>query len=171
MQLLRQKRERAALKYKPRHVNLLLVAEAPPAAEDRYFYFESVASNDWLFVAVVEMLFGEKPSRSDKSAWLARLQRTGVFLIDLKLDPVDGSPLERHVPSLVSRCQFLRPERIVLIKATVYDAAYKPLKASRLPVVNKRVPFPSTGQQGKFRMQFAAALKECGMERERGTVR
>jgi hypothetical protein len=49
-------------------------------------------------------------------------------------------------------------ERIILIKTTVFDAAYGALKSSGLPVVNRRIPFPSTGQQKRFREQFAEAL-------------
>ena len=155
----RKRREVAARKFQPGKVRLLLVAEAPPRADDRYFYFEDVASHDWLFRGVVEVLFGQKPSRTDKPILLSRLKNSGVFLIDLKLDPVDGSPLNGHVPGLVSRCQRLRPKYIVLIKASVYDAAYHVLRDFGLPVIDKRIPFPSTGQQGRFHRQFGAAVR------------
>src|SRR5205085_734267 len=42
----RRRRDRAARKYQPASVELLLVAEAPPSAFDRYFYFEDVATQD-----------------------------------------------------------------------------------------------------------------------------
>ena len=45
----RRRRDRAARKYRPKQVELLLVAEAPPAALDRYFYFEDVREQDSLF--------------------------------------------------------------------------------------------------------------------------
>jgi hypothetical protein len=38
----RKRREEAAARYRPDSVDLLLVAEAPPSALDRYFYFEDV---------------------------------------------------------------------------------------------------------------------------------
>ncbi len=155
----RARRQRAAEKYKPDKVRVLLVAEAPPAADDRYFYFEDVASHDWLFKGVVEVLLGRKPARSEKRACLRKLQEMGIFLIDLKLDPVDASPLQACVPDLLARCWALAPERIILIKATVFDAAYAPLRCAGLPVVNKRIYFPSSGRQGEFRRQFAEALK------------
>mgnify|MGYP001065748049 CR=1 FL=1 len=126
-------------------------AEAPPAADDRYFYFEHVTAHDWLFVGVAEVLLGRKPSRSEKAGTLTRLREMGVFLIDLKLDPADGSSLAKHVPDLVSRCRILKPERIILVKATVFDAAYGPLRAAGLPVIDHRVYFPSTGRQARFR--------------------
>lgn len=159
----RKRRQEAALKYRPKDVKLLLVAEAPPADESRYFYFEDVTTNDWLFRGVVEVLFGETPDRSDKAKWLKALKDRGMFVVDMKLDPVDDSDLEAYVPDLVSRCQLLRPEHIIVIKVTVYDAAYEELRAAGLPVVEKRIPFPSTGQQGRFREEFKEALEMCGI--------
>src|SRR5690606_9747726 len=83
----RAKRESASRKYRPKNVALLLVAEAPPQALDRYFYFEQVRSNDWLFRAVVKGIFGNVPSRDDKAYWLLELKRSGVYLIDASKDP------------------------------------------------------------------------------------
>ena len=57
-----------------------------------------------------------------------------MFLIDLKPDPVDGSPLAPYVPALLDRIAELRPERIIVIKADVFDAAYPALSAAGLPV-------------------------------------
>ncbi|WP_234902395.1 hypothetical protein [Mycobacteroides abscessus] len=81
-----------------------------------------------------------------------------MFLIDLKPDPVDGSPLSPYVPALLDRIVELEPERIILIKADVYDAAYPTLAAAGLPVSKVRVPFPSHGQQQKFKAAFGRAL-------------
>jgi len=154
----RARRQRAAEKYKPDRVRVLLVAEAPPAADDRYFYFEDVTSHDWLFMGVAEVLLGRRPARCEKRAVLKELQQAGVFLIDLKPDPADGSPLHNYVPDLVARCRALAPEKIILIKATVFDVAFSALRAAGLPVVDVRVYFPSTGRQGDFREQFARAV-------------
>jgi len=154
---IRGRRQAAAQKYRPNAVRLLLVAEAPPK-DNRYFYFEDVTAHDWLFREVSESLLGRKFAPSEKAEGLAKLRGLGVFLIDLKLDPVDGSSLQEYVPDLVRRCRDLNAERIILIKATVFDAAYGALKSAGLPVVNRRIPFPSTGQQRRFRERFAEAL-------------
>jgi hypothetical protein len=45
----RARRAEAAARYRPKAVRLLLVAEAPPSALDRYFYFEDVPEQDSLF--------------------------------------------------------------------------------------------------------------------------
>jgi len=157
----RAKRESASRKYRPKNVALLLVAEAPPQALDRYFYFEQVRSNDWLFRAVVKGIFGNVPSRDDKAYWLLELKRSGVYLIDASKDPLEKPRLQGFVPDLVRRCRKLQPKCIILIKASVYDAAYAQLVESHLPVVNARLPFPSNGQQARFHRQFRKALKEC----------
>lgn len=63
------------------------------------------------------------------------------------------------MPDLVRRVRELQPERIVLIKATVYDAAYAALAAAGLPVSSVRVPFPGSGRQKQFEEAFAKATR------------
>jgi len=155
----RRRRARAARKYKPTRVKLLLVAEAPPAALDRYFYFEKVPRQDSLFRYVVRSILGVESTRENKPQLLARLRNEGVFLIDLKTDPIDRAPLSDCVPDLQRRAQRLKPDKIVLIKATVYDAAFTALRKAHLPVIDERVPFPGSGQQRRFQIAFTRALK------------
>ena len=159
-ELLRQ-RARAAARYKPEPIDLLIVAEAPPSEPSRYFYFEDVRTQDALFRYVASTILGERPTRENKPDLLLKLRDRGVFLIDLKLDPADGSPLARHVPALVERCRALRPRAVILIKTTVYDAAYRPPRTSRTPVVDERIPFPGSGQQKRFEEAFTRALNKA----------
>jgi len=155
----RARRDRAGRKYKPERIDLLLVAEAPPTALDRYFYFEYVQQQDSLFRYVCRAVLKKEPTRTNKSAQLAELRDHGVFLIDLQQEPHDSTPLATLVRRLVSRCRRLSPFRIILIKVNVFDAAYEPLRQAGLPVVNVRVPFPGSGQQAKFMRQMQKALK------------
>src|SRR3954467_13749513 len=67
-----RERRRAAERYEPDVVDLLLVAEAPPSALDRFFYFEHVTTHDSLFRYVVRGILGETPSR-DKAPYLDEL--------------------------------------------------------------------------------------------------
>ena len=161
----RRRRYRAARRYRPENVQLLLVAEAPPASLDRYFYFPDVRAHDSLFRHVASEILRREPSRENKAELLRLLRDAGVFLIDLKLDPTDGSPLAGHVPSLLRRVRRLQPDKVILIKATVYDAAYRPLRDAGFPVVDVRVPFPGSGQQARFRKAFRTARRK----RPRGT--
>ncbi len=155
------KRRTAAAKYKPKKVDLLLVAEAPPCDLDRYFYFENVAEHDWLFRYVWEALRNEKPDRASKADHLAALRDEGVFLIDLHEDNISQptrAQLDPHIPGLIDRCRALKPRRIILIKSIVHDAAFEPLKAAGLPVIDARIPFPASGQQKKFLDLFRLAV-------------
>lgn len=156
----RARRERAARQYKPTKVDLLLVAEAPPSALDRYFYFPDVREQDSLFRYVCRALLGHEPTRDGKAELLAKLRNRGIFLIDLQEEPRDGTPLTDLAPELVERCKSLDPESIVLIKTTVFDAAHDTLEKAGLPVSSVRIPFPGSGQQKRFLEAFDRALKE-----------
>jgi hypothetical protein len=146
----RRRRAEAAARHRPARVDTLLVAEAPPSALDRYFYFEDVNEHDSLFRHVVQAVLGEKPGR-DKAPWLDELRERGWFLVHLSEDPFhDRAVLPPLVPDLVARCEELRPRRILLVGAPLYDLLYRPLRAAGLPVVDVRMPFPGSGQQRRF---------------------
>lgn len=155
----RRRRAAAAQRYQPKKIRLLLVAQAPPDADDRYFYFTDVRTQDSLFRSVARAILPQtEPTRENKATLLAQLREREVFMIDLKPDPVDGSALSSYVPVLLTRIAELAPERIILIKADVYDAAYPALAAAGMPVSGVRVPFPSFGQQKAFMAAFGRAL-------------
>lgn len=160
----RCRRARAARKYRPAQIELLLVAEAPPGVKpgepERYFYFEDVEKHDDLFRYVVRGVLGDEPTRRGKKELLSKLRDEGVHLIDLKRDPLDGSALAGHVPDLVRSCKRLKPKRIILIKTNVYDLAFSALREAGLPVVDERIPFPGSGQQKRFEKAFARAVKK-----------
>lgn len=159
------RRKDSARKYQPKRIRLLLVAESPPADETRYFYFEDVETADDLFEEVCGVLFEEKPQR-DKVPYLKALRRRGVFLVDLKPDaPRRGEKLGPYVAPFLLNLDMLAPERIILIEADVYDAVYSAMKEAELPVVDVRIPFPSTGQQVDFRQKFRQALVRGGLEK------
>ena len=153
------RRKAAAARYRPTPIRTLLVAEAPPRGLSRYFYFEHVGAHDSLFRNVFRTMMNKEPDRKAKARHLAELKTAGVFLIDLKESPADDSPLADSVPGLVERCAALSAERIILIKVTVYDAAFAALKSASLPVINCRIPFPGSGQQRRFEEEFRAALQ------------
>jgi hypothetical protein len=156
----RRRRARASAKYKPDRVELLLIAEAPPAALDRYFYFEDVAQQDSLFRYVARSLLGVEPTREGKPEMLSALRDRGVFLIDVSNEPLGTTPLARSVPDLVKRATAVAPAKVILIKATVYDHTFAALRDVGLPVVDERVPFPGSGQQKRFEAAFARALEQ-----------
>ncbi len=162
-----KERLKAAKKYRPETVRLLLVAEAPPCTLDRYFYFEDVQTQDSLFRYVWEGLTGEKAGDRDrKPAQLAALRDAGVFLIDLHEENISKPSLKvlsGCVPGLIERCETLSPEHVILIKSSVYDTSFEPLRDAGLPVVDERLPFPGSGQQRKFLDGFTRAVEEAGI--------
>jgi hypothetical protein len=154
----RRRRERESARYRPDEIELLLVAEAPPRALDRYFYFDDVREQDSLFRYVCRGVLRREPTREGKSELLRALRDRGVFLIDLSEEPLNGPSLRDCVPGLVGRCRSLSPRKIILIKATVFDAAYRDLRDAGLPVSEVRVPFPGSGRQREFEVAFQEAL-------------
>ena len=159
----RRRRDVAAARYKPEVLELLVVSEAPPAAPDRYFYFEDVPDQDSLFRHVVRAVLEIEPSRSQKPVQLQHLAEHGVFLIDLKSDPkLPGETLEVYAPKLVSLAVELRPRHVITIKANVCELSQRPLRAAGLHVIDERVPFPGSGQQRRFLERMAAALTSIG---------
>lgn len=163
----RRRRWQAAQRWRPDPIDLLLVVEAPPSALDRYFYFEDVRAHDSLFRHVVEAVLGEKPSR-DKAPYLDALRERGVFLIDLCVDPFGDrrEAIPRCVPDLVRRVRGLRPRRLVLIGADVYDSAYDVLRDAAVPVEDLRLPYPGSGQQRRFLHEFRLFYEADGVERD-----
>jgi hypothetical protein len=123
----RRRRERAAKKYQPVSIRLLLVAEAPPSALDRYFYFETVPTQDSLFRYVARAILRAEPTRVNKAVLLGRLRDCGVFLIDLWRDPIDARSDQPDVAGLVRRIRQLAPQRIIVIKTGVFDLVRGPL--------------------------------------------
>lgn len=149
--------------YRPDSVRLLLIAQMPPDDLDRYFYFPTVPTADYLFQAVVPHLLGEEPTRHDKSRQLAALRDQGIFVIDVKPDPCDPAPLEAFVGDLVERAMALAPAHAILIKVDVYDAAFEVLRDAGVSAIDARLPFPSTGRQRQFSDGFGKALTVAGI--------
>lgn len=159
----RSRRDAAQAKYRPKHVKLLLVAEAPPCTLDRYFYFEDVMEQDSLFRYVCKGVLGSVSARSEKASDLAKLRNAGVHLIDVCEEPIPDDTkfriTEAQLRALPERCLKLKPEAVILIKSNVYDLAYDAFVSAGLNVIDVRMPFPGSGQQKKFETEFARALK------------
>jgi hypothetical protein len=118
-----------------------------------------VPTQDSLFRYVVRAILKVEPTRENKAELLARLRDRGVFLIDLRRDPVDVGSLATEVPGLVRRVRRLAPDKIVVIKSSVFDLVRDALLDAGLPLVDERVPFPGSGQQRRFENAIARALR------------
>lgn len=169
----------ARTKYKPEIIKLLFVAEAPPETTERFFYYEKVKDNDWLYIAVVKALcmcedYDVKKIRANKMKILQLLQQDGIFLMDLSPVPLKwGIKAELHKEDFMQRLNNEKSidkddTQIILIKANVYDCLFHELKESGYNVQNERIPFPASGQQQKFAEKMKKTLKEINYSPDKG---
>lgn len=170
-------RATATQKYRPAKVRILFLAESPPAAPDRHFYFEDVTRADTLWVQLMRALypqeFGETAQeRKRKGVWLHRFQREGYWLLEAVPHPIAKQKKEVQIRDNTERVraviQAAAPEHVVLIAAPVYKALRQPLAAAGISLPQPQaVPFPGRGQQGRFQIAMQATLAAIG---ERGRV-
>lgn len=176
---IRKQIDSARAKYKPEMIKLLFVAEAPPETTERFFYYETVKDNDWLYIAIVKAIsmcddYDVKKIRANKKKILELLQQDGIFLMDLSPVPLKwGVKAELHKEDFMQR---LNNEKsinkqitdIILIKANVYDCLFLELKENGYRVQNQRIPFPASGQQQKFAEKMKKTLKEINYCPDKG---
>jgi len=173
LKLIKSKIEKARNEFKPYKVNYLLVAEAPPDSVERFFYYPNVKEKDFLFLGVMELLFPElkreflKSGRDPKikRLILEKFKEKGFYLLDLADLPIKflNMPLENCLPGLINRIEEAvdkKTSKIILIKANVFEIAYDKLKTIGYNVIDIKLPFPSSGQQGNFQRLFMEVLKQ-----------
>src|SRR5271166_1179940 len=139
------KYEEARERYRPKPVQMLFVAKAPPPIDSgRFFYFEEVANYDSLFWETMKVLYGvQKADRERKREFLARFKRDGYYLIDACETPLPKgadkkSEIRKSFAALKSKVNELCEPgtRIVLISKTVYDVCFDALRKDGLAVIN-----------------------------------
>jgi hypothetical protein len=160
----------AAARYKPEECRVLFIAGTPPDADDRYFYFEDVRGQDWLWLGLMKALYPREfgntcDERKRKGYWLARFSNCGCQLIDAVEVPLSGTDAQkrpaivRNIPRLLSVIRELDPNQIVVIKTNVHAALYRPLVDAGVNVVNDMsLPFPCSGKQTEFQRQFECLI-------------
>lgn len=167
-----QKIQQAREAYRPEFIRLLLVAEAPPVALDRFFYYPQVKTDDWLYLGVVKALYGDIPPkqlRSDKPSYLKKIMDEGIFLVDLAPIPVcNHEEVRAYGEDFMTRLAALpgfdkRSSRIILLKANVYDTLFTLLSTEGYRVIDERIPFPACGQQRNFALAMNHALHTIGL--------
>lgn len=161
-------------RYKPRHIRVLLIAEAPPNSLDRYFYFEDVKKQDSLFLEIMGVLYPEQKAQylhsgrdsALKKELLERFREDGFWLMDLSEVPsgISNATLESCVPNLIARLEkhIEKITPVILIKANIYDLCYPVLLSNGYNVQAERMPFPGSGQQKVFREKFRKVVNAYG---------
>ena len=172
----------SAAKYKPNEIFILFLAEAPPDSIDRYFFFENVARDDWLWIALMKALYPlewtrTKQERRRKEYWLTKFHKNGYWLIDSLNQPINSnlSPttkvalIRARAPQLITAIEAISPKEIVLIKHTVHQALFDELRKAGLPAINERVlPFPCSGHQREFGDEFRELVESGKLQLDQG---
>jgi hypothetical protein len=155
-------------KYRPDRIRLLLVAESPPSSGG-YFYFRKTIGKDHLFRETMKALElwpqSQKMGKGiDKTPYLDQFMTRKFFLIDTCKNPVDKLPqraklmqIAKKASILAGRVHDLDPEKIIIIKKTVFGPVRKALMAAGLAdrILNEMpIPFPSHGHQSRFQIEF-----------------
>ncbi|WP_143470529.1 hypothetical protein [Labilibaculum filiforme] len=165
--------ESARNKYKPEEIKTLIVGEAPPDSIERFFYYEDVKKADYLFLGIIGVLYpslknqymDSKRNPVIKEQILKKFVHDGFFLLDLFEFPVsmNTDTDNEAVNKLIIKIDGLGINKapLVLIKANVYDTAFVPLRR-KFNVTDKRIDFPSCGNQQKFHDKFSEVIKRLG---------
>ncbi len=175
--LLKNRYARARNKYKPTEVNVLLVAESPPSSGG-YFYAEWAIGKDHLFRETMKALRlwpVDRPMRKgcDKRPMLEHFRSLGFFLIDTCELPVDKMPpgqrrlsTAQGAMTLPNRVKRLGPAGILIVKKTVFSPVRQALSIAGFEdrILNKKsLPFPSHGNQRRFRRMMRFLLSKNGL--------
>lgn len=169
--------EQARIKYKPKKIKYLLIAETPPKPDSkRFFYFENVQEQDSLFLETMKVLYPESVSgittkeiRSIKKSFLERFRNDGFYLIDSLNEPFEEKYnstkkiklLKQGQKNLLKRVtKLITPKTVViLISATVFRANFEFLKDNNIKISNSElIDFPGSGGQKKFREKLKKAI-------------
>jgi Putative endonuclease, protein of unknown function (DUF1780) len=158
-------------------VEVLFIAEAPPADPRRFFYFERVLAHDSLYLSLMRALFEEAIDldavelRHRKPEFLERFKASRYYLLDASDAPMPAkaSPSKKRrvltaaLPRLIEKVREVAADdtRIVLISSTVHSACCASLTAAGFNVVNmEAIDFPSSGRQREFFRKLGRALDE-----------
>lgn len=152
----------------PGHPNIIFVLESPPKS-GKYFYKPDGLVSEPLFSAMMKDVLEMKPSTKDEG--LREFSARGYLLLDATYSPVNHphlSPRERDrlilddFPILVEelRKYATADTKVVLVKANICKLLDSRLTARGFTVLNqgRTIPFPSTGQQNKFREDIRHVL-------------
>ena len=160
-------RDLARNKYRPDHIELLFIAEAPPANDSRrFFYSVPVDIGDTLFLEMMKVLytkkakfveydgngkpgFNAKQVRNRKAEFLEKFKRDGFYLIDAVDEPMPKNAktkkmkeekIRSSLPRLRDKLRAVCGDRdvpVILIGAPVHKVCAADLRKGKVRVLNK----------------------------------
>jgi hypothetical protein len=176
-------------RYIPEQRRIIFVLESPPKS-GLYFYDPKGCVTEPLFAAMMKDVLRLRPKTKD--AGLCEFAARGFLLIDATYKPVNHPHLSSRdrdaliledFPKLLKELQkYAVPStKVVLVKANVCKLLEPKLTACGFTILNRgrTIPFPSTGQQTKFREVIGQVIQleparygeaEEIMERYRNTL-
>ncbi len=182
--------EKATRLYAPNPLQLLFIAEAPPAFKvNRLFYFTGLKDGDTLFLEMMKVLYpaavgyhrgsfrpgySARQMRLRKEELLRKFQQEGYQLIDAYEQPMpDGANaatktvlMRSTLPALQNRVRRLVGKRrvpIILIGGITYSVCAEALRLDGYRVVNDTmIHHPARGGQKLFRAKLRDALIDAG---------
>jgi len=173
--------ELVRLRYRPKHIKWLLVAESPPPAPEiqssrQFYYTDRIRKDDRLFTNTIRALYPEAADLTEpvleaqKETWLRKFQADGWYMIEA-LDVSQQHKItkkQRHerirenLPHLIEKMKLLAANdtKVILVKSNVFDVAAEPLKAAGFTVLNKELlDYPGIFNQRDYREKLAAMAR------------
>lgn len=155
-------------KYTPNKIKAIFVLESPPNPPKlgKYFYKTNGRVSEPLFAEMMNLIHYKPLS---KKAGLKEFQKRGFVIVDAVYMPINhldeksrNKEILRWYPILLKDLKKLTKNKntpIILVKANICRLLEKWLSIE-FNVINKGViiPFPSTGNQKRFRNQIAKLL-------------
>ena len=162
--------------FKPKKITCLLIAESPPASkgeEKRFFYNPNCEKIDYLFKAIMQVLFPEfNPNEKGKKLfYLKKFQEKGFYLIDAVDYPINdrkiaerNKVIQKNLNSKIQEIKSLikKDTPIILIKANIFELFYQKLIDEGFTNIcnQEAIPFPSHGRQKEFQTKFKQCLEK-----------
>jgi len=169
--------ENDRLKYKPKTIRVLMIAESPPpaasVASSRHFYrVDKPRRDDRLFTNTIKALYPEAVNKTEaelqdrKSLWLKRFQTGGWYMIEAlqesQVHEVTKNQRQTRItdslPALIERVKKLatKDTGIILIKSNVFEVAAEPLRQAGFKVLNTQLlDYPGQFNQKMYREKLA----------------
>ena len=155
--------------YRPAGIKTLIIGEAPPDGGTRFFYYDNVPQYDYLFLAVMGVLYPTETllykinrTPKEKKKLLERFKTDGFYLMDLYPMPLDQKPKGKG-EVFFSNVFMKRLSKEHLAKDCLI-ILLNPAKVLERPLKNLGykvfiVPFPRYDGTLKFTQQFGEIMK------------
>ena len=173
-------------KYKPLEIKYLLIAESLPASNDeeiRFFYNPNQEKWDFLFESIMSVVFPDFINiykKGHKHENLQRFKKAGFYMIDAVDTPINNlseeernKRIELESKNKIKEISKLISSRtpVFLIKKNIFNIFYPKIKNKYNVAHAEFLPFPSSGQQLKFKEKFKYYLYKVYNPKNVGNIR